>query len=154
MKRFYYVLLLVLASMQATQDQPLSSIEAIDIIWKMNHKDISELYETVFPELQGNKEGVINKVTTRMEKISKFIVQNIWGHTTVDRVLQVFLSATIKEQEVMKQEIRASYNEYNLGTGAIFMGMICGPIGWFMLIVQQREHIKTIEAQRAKLARV
>lgn len=153
MKRFYYVLLLILTSMQAAQDQPLSVTDAIDIIWKMNHKDISELYKAVFPELQGNKEDAISKETTTIKKIRTFIAQSIWGKSLVDHVLQAFLSATPKEQELMKQEIRASHNEYSLGTGTIFMGMICGPIGWFMLIVQQWEHIKTIEAKRAQYDR-
>lgn len=154
MKHFYYMLLLVLASMQAAQDQPLSSTEAINIIWKMNYKDISELYEAVFSELQGNKEGVINKVTTTIKKMRKFIAQNIWGESLVDNVLQTFLSAKPEEQELMKREIKASRNEYNLPKLNIFMCIMSWPIGWVMLISEQREHIKTIETKRAQFATV
>jgi hypothetical protein len=61
MKQLYYVLLLVfMTSMQAAPHQPLSVVEAIDIIWKMNYKDVRELRETVpigFPMLMGYQMG-------------------------------------------------------------------------------------------------
>lgn len=155
MKQLYYVLLLVfMTSMQAAPHKPLSVVEAIDIIWTMNYKDVRELRETVFPELSNKKEEAVSKATTKMEKIRKFIADHIWGETLVDRVLQTFLSATPKEQELMKQEIKASYDEYTGGVGilGLLAAIITFPIGFPMLMGYQMGYEKAIEVQRAKFA--
>lgn len=138
----------------AASNQPLSVAQAIDIIWKMNYQDICELRETVFPELSSKKEEAMSRATTKMEKIRKFIVEHIWGETLVDRVLQTFLSAAPKEQELMKQEIKASYDEYTGGVGVLNLlaAIIFFPIGFPMLAAYQSGYQSAIEMQRAKFA--
>lgn len=153
MKRCYLLLFMAIANIQAS-NQPLSVAQAINIIWKMNYNDICELRETVFPELSSKKEDAISRATTKMEKIRKFIADHIWGEALVDRVLQAFLSAAPKEQELMKTEIKASYNEYTGGVGVlnILAAIIFFPIGFPLLAAYQSGYQSAIEVQRAKFA--
>jgi hypothetical protein len=147
----------------------LSVDEAKTVIWKMNYKDTCALHKAVFPDEHKSKReatGCIDKIFQKyadcldkaeagISALYKAIREKIFGKTIVTRVLDTLKSATMVEQEVIKEAIQGSYKEYELSAAECFVGVIMAviafPIGIFVLCSMHRDHIKKIEAQRAGL---
>jgi|GEM_PF-4205969 len=140
----------------ATPEQSLSVIEAACIIWRMNYKDVCNLHTVVFPAKQDADEGktsYIEQMTQKIYEIRKAISEKIFGKTMVDRVLQTYFAVSFEEQEVLKAAIKGSYDEYTCFNGfAALMAIITFPIGLLFLMLYQWEHVKKVEAVRARLS--
>jgi hypothetical protein len=136
-------------------EQPLSIVEAACIIWRMNYKDICAVHEAVFPAKQDKELSYIEQTTKKISEIRKAISEKIFGKTVVDRLLQLFFAANPEEQEVLKLAIKGSYEEY-IGYSAlgVLAAIIIFPIGFPLLLLHQWEHVKKIEAIRARLTEV
>ncbi len=144
------------AFVQATPEQPLSIVEAACIIWRMKYKDICDLHKAVFPTKQNEEQkeaSYIEQTTRKIEAMRKAIAEKIFGKTVVDRVLQTFHAASPCEQELLKDAIKGSYNEYiGFGVLGLLAAIIVFPIGFPLLMIHQWEHVNKIEAIRARLS--
>jgi hypothetical protein len=145
----------------------LSVNEAIDSIWKMKHKDISELHKVVFPDEHISKgeasncidkvflkiNACVDKTTACVSSVYKAMREKFFGKTIVTQVLDTFRAAAVWEQEEIKKAIAGSYKEYirDAGIADAIILVFLFPLSLFWLAQEQRDHIKKIEAQRAGL---
>jgi hypothetical protein len=141
----------------ASQEKALSVIEATDLIWKMNHKNISTLHAVFFPKKTQQQDEVSmnleqQRATDKISAIRKAISEKTFGKTESDRVLETFFSASLQEQEDMKTAIKGSYDEYSISTAEAVVAMLLFPVGLFTFAASHMKHVKEIEAQRAGLA--
>jgi hypothetical protein len=140
-------------SMYASPEQQLSVVDAACIVWRMNYKDICVVHKSVFPAKQDEELSYVERTTQKITEIRKAISEKIFGKTIVDRVLQTFYAANPEEQEVLKEAIKGSYEEYiGFSVLGVLAAIIVFPIGIPMLMMHQWEHVKKIEAIRARLS--
>lgn len=135
----------------ASSEQQLSVVDAACIIWMMSYKDICAVHEAVFPSKHDEDLSCVERATKKISEIRKAISEKIFGKTIVDHVLQTFYAANFEEQEVLKKAIKGSRDEYiGFSILGVFAAIVVFPIGIPMLVIHQWEHVKKIEAIRAR----
>ena len=136
--------------------QNLTVDNAIKVVWKMNHNDISKLHNAVFEKPSSS---LLDNLTTKIEQIYQSLKNNIWDKPLRIQILEMLLSESIsiQQKEHIRQAIKESYKEFEIRlSGAdIFMSIFLFPIGLLIvakkMATEEAKHIKATELKRAAI---
>jgi hypothetical protein len=154
--------LLTIFSAYAAPEPSLSVDEIIRVVWTMNHNDTCELYKAVFPEatVERKKEAnyldrvfdtidkAFDKAGDAMDKAWRTIARSIFGKTLKERILETYFSTSPQEQEMIKNAVQGSHDEfYQLTPAERIIGIII-PFGIFVIMW---DNMKKVEEKRTAL---
>jgi hypothetical protein len=151
---FFCALIVGASNLSGASTQPLSVVEALNIIWKMNYNDISTAHSILFNQtITGKKKPrKITEVASYIYSTRSKMSAWIWGKPLITQILETFISATTPEQTIMLKAVEGSYDEYiSFNRFGVLAALLVFPIGIPLLMLHHSDHIKKIEAQRAAL---